>query len=108
MRTSGRLLRADCGAPMLGRSPDPLEHRGMGSEPDITDLLLAWRAGERLSRVVECGFVGGLTEEETAEALTVTPRHVRRDWVKAKGWLYQALEPRARSAICAARPQPGL
>lgn len=46
---------------------------------------------ERLSRVVECRFFGGLTEEETAEALAVTPRTVQRDWVKAKGWLYQAL-----------------
>ena len=46
---------------------------------------------ERLSRVVECRFFGGLTEEETAEALAVTPRTVRRDWVKAKGWLYRAL-----------------
>jgi len=47
---------------------------------------------ERLGRVVECRFFGGLTEEETAEALAVTPRTVRRDWVKAKGWLYQALQ----------------
>ncbi|MBW3552430.1 MAG: sigma-70 family RNA polymerase sigma factor [Gemmatimonadetes bacterium] len=46
---------------------------------------------ERLVRVVECRFFGGLTEEETAEALGVTPRTVRRDWVKAKGWLYHAL-----------------
>ena len=46
---------------------------------------------ERLARVVECRFFGGLTEEETAEALGVTARTVRRDWVKAKGWLYQAL-----------------
>jgi RNA polymerase sigma factor (TIGR02999 family) len=46
---------------------------------------------ERVGRVVECRFFGGLTEEETAEALAVTPRTVRRDWVKAKGWLYQAL-----------------
>jgi RNA polymerase sigma factor (TIGR02999 family) len=46
---------------------------------------------ERLSKVVECRFFGGLTEEETAEALSVTARTVRRDWVKAKGWLYQAL-----------------
>jgi RNA polymerase sigma factor (TIGR02999 family) len=45
----------------------------------------------RLSRVVECRFFGGLTEEETAEALGVTARTVRRDWVKAKGWLSQAL-----------------
>lgn len=46
---------------------------------------------ERLGRVVECRFFGGLTEEETAEALGVTARTVRRDWVKAKGWLYHAL-----------------
>ena len=49
---------------------------------------------ERLSRVVECRFFGGLTEEETAAALSVTSRTVRRDWVKAKGWLYQALRER--------------
>jgi len=46
---------------------------------------------KRLSRVVECRFFGGLTEEETANALSVSARTVRRDWVKAKGWLHQAL-----------------
>ena len=46
---------------------------------------------QRLSRVVECRFFGGLTEEETAEALGITTRTVRRDWVKARGLLYQAL-----------------
>lgn len=46
---------------------------------------------ERLPRVIECRFFGGLTEEETAEALGVTARTVRRDWVKAKGWLSRAL-----------------
>jgi RNA polymerase sigma factor (TIGR02999 family) len=47
---------------------------------------------ERLVRVVECRFFGGLTEEETATALGVTARTVRRDWIKAKGWLQRALE----------------
>lgn len=47
---------------------------------------------ERLVRVVECRFFGGLTEDETAIALGVTARTVRRDWVKAKGWLQLALE----------------
>jgi RNA polymerase sigma factor (TIGR02999 family) len=42
---------------------------------------------ERLSQVVECRYFGGLTEEETAEALGVTPRTVQRDWAKARGWL---------------------
>jgi RNA polymerase sigma factor (TIGR02999 family) len=46
----------------------------------------------RLVRVVECRFFGGLTEEETAQALGVTARTVRRDWVKAKAWLQRALE----------------
>jgi serine/threonine-protein kinase len=41
--------------------------------------------------VVECRFFGGLTEAETAAALGVTARTVTRDWVKARGWLYQAL-----------------
>jgi RNA polymerase sigma factor (TIGR02999 family) len=46
----------------------------------------------RLSRIVECRFFGGMSEEETASALGITARTVRRDWVKAKGWLLQDLE----------------
>jgi RNA polymerase sigma factor (TIGR02999 family) len=46
---------------------------------------------ERLARVVECRYFGGLTEDETARALGVTARTVRRDWVKAKAWLYREL-----------------
>lgn len=45
----------------------------------------------RLGQVVQCRFFGGLTEEETGEVLGVTARTVRRDWLKAKGWLYQHL-----------------
>ena len=46
---------------------------------------------ERLARGVEYRFFGGLTEEETAVALGVTARTVRRDWVTAKGWLMKVL-----------------
>ena len=48
---------------------------------------------DRLARVVECRFFGGLSEEETGVVLGVTSRTVRRDWVKAKGFLYQELGP---------------
>ena len=48
---------------------------------------------ERLAQVVECRFFGDLSEEETAAALGVTARTVRRDWVRAKDWLRRALEP---------------
>lgn len=50
------------------------------------------RIDPRVSRVVECRFFAGLTEEETAEVLGVTDRTVRRDWIKAKGWLHRTLE----------------
>jgi RNA polymerase sigma factor (TIGR02999 family) len=46
---------------------------------------------DRLARVVECRYFGGLTEEETAQALGLTARTVRRDWVKARAWLYRDL-----------------
>ncbi len=46
---------------------------------------------KRAAQVIECRFFGGLSEGETAEALGVTSRTVRRDWVKAKGWLVQTL-----------------
>ena len=41
----------------------------------------------RLRRVVECRFFAGLTEEETAEAVGVTSRTMRSDWVKARALL---------------------
>ena len=47
----------------------------------------------RAAQVVECRFFAGMNEDETAAALGVTSRTVRRDWIKAKGWLYDALQP---------------
>jgi RNA polymerase sigma factor (TIGR02999 family) len=46
---------------------------------------------KRMSEVVECRYFGGLTEDETAEALGMTTRTVQRDWAKARGWLYLEL-----------------
>lgn len=46
---------------------------------------------ERLARVVEWRFFGGMTEEEVAAALGVTVRTVRRDWQKARAFLYREL-----------------
>jgi RNA polymerase sigma-70 factor, ECF subfamily len=49
------------------------------------------RLNERLSRVVECRFFGGMTEEEVALVLGVSDRTIRRDWLKARLWLYTEL-----------------
>ena len=45
----------------------------------------------RKSRVVELRFFGGLSVEETAEVLGITPVRVKRDWKRAKAWLYGVL-----------------
>lgn len=46
----------------------------------------------RLAQVVECRYFGGMSEEETARALGVSDRTVRRDWTKARAWLYMEME----------------
>lgn len=43
------------------------------------------------SRVVELRVFGGLTVEETAEALAISPRTVKREWSMAKAWLHRQL-----------------
>lgn len=43
---------------------------------------------ERLAKVVELRFFGGLTEEQVAATLGVTSRTVQRDWAKARAWLH--------------------
>jgi RNA polymerase sigma factor (TIGR02999 family) len=47
----------------------------------------------RQAQVVELRFFGGLTEEETAQALGIGLRTAKRDWAKARSWLYGALYP---------------
>jgi RNA polymerase sigma factor (TIGR02999 family) len=49
------------------------------------------REDERLARLVECRFFGGMTDEDLAEALGVSDRTVRRDWIKARTWLHAQL-----------------
>ena len=47
---------------------------------------------ERKSRVIEMRFFGGMTVEETAEALRVSTDTVKRDWRLAKLWLLREME----------------
>jgi RNA polymerase sigma factor (TIGR02999 family) len=49
------------------------------------------RFDARQARVVECRFFGGLTEVETASALGISQRTVAREWVTARGWLFQEI-----------------
>src|SRR5437763_10686836 len=58
----------------------------------LDDALTALAAiDKRKSEVVELRFFGGLSVEETAEALKVSPDTVMRDWRRAKAWLLREL-----------------
>lgn len=46
----------------------------------------------RQSRIVECRFFGGMSIEDTAEALGVAPATVKRGWAVAQAWLYRELK----------------
>lgn len=46
---------------------------------------------QRKSRIVELRYFGGLSFEETAEVLGVSEITIKRDWLKARAWLFRAL-----------------
>jgi RNA polymerase sigma factor (TIGR02999 family) len=54
------------------------------------------RLDSRKARVVELRFFGGLSVEETAEVLKISPVTVTRDWNTARAWLYRELSPEAQ------------
>jgi RNA polymerase sigma factor (TIGR02999 family) len=62
---------------------------------DVLDLDRALTKLEALdsgqARIIELRFFGGLTIEETAHALALSPTTVKREWAIARGWLYREL-----------------
>jgi RNA polymerase sigma factor (TIGR02999 family) len=71
------------------------------SEQQSAELLAVDESLTRLSkldqrqgRVVELRFFGGLSVEEAAEVLGISPKTVKRDWSIAKAWLYADLKER--------------
>jgi len=72
-------------APEISAAPDEMVVK-------INDALLELaELSPRLAQVVECRFFAGYDDAETARALGLTDRTVRRDWVKARAWLRREL-----------------
>lgn len=74
------------------------ESRAAVSDEPTEEVLALHQALERLesindrhARIVECRFFGGMSIGETAEALSLSPATVKRDWVMARAWLNREL-----------------
>jgi RNA polymerase sigma factor (sigma-70 family) len=85
-------VRRDGGDP--NALPDPSTLSAGESEIMRVDQALRELASisERLVKVVEMRYFGGMNETEIAEALSLTERTVRRDWEKARLLLAKALK----------------
>ncbi len=84
----------------------PLEELAVVDGERAADLVALDDAMNTLARldprkvqVVEMRFFGGLSVEETAEVLNVSPATVMRDWSTAKAWLYREMTDAAADAI---------
>ena len=76
----------------LNESLDGIPQRA-GELVALDEALAALeKMDERKARVVELKFFGGLSVEETAEALRISPRSVMRDWNLARAWLMREME----------------
>ncbi len=72
---------------------------GLIMAPEQSDAVLALDEAlqrlesfdERMGRVVECRFFGGMSHEEVGEALGISARTAKRDWQMARAWLYREL-----------------
>ena len=75
---------------------DAISFSGDKSDVDLLALDEALKQlatfDEQQSRIVEMRFFGGLTIEETAEVLSISPATVKREWTMAKSWLYRKME----------------
>ena len=47
---------------------------------------------EKQAKIIELRYFGGLTIEETAEALDISPATVKREWTMARAWLFQRMK----------------
>ena len=85
-KRGGNALRVPLDDVLLGA-------RARGIEVLALDDALASlsKLDARKGRVVELRYFGGLSVEETAEALGISPETVKRDWKMAKTWLFAAL-----------------
>ena len=96
LRRGGNVVRESLDD--IGQGHEVAASTGTGAEAlaDLDEALTRLAELEpRLSEVVECRFFGGLSIDETADALGISVATVKRDWALARSWLYRELNPSA-------------
>ena len=91
-RTKKRVKRGGSGIKVsLADATIPVNERDLDvvALDEALDRLAA--IDEQQSRVVELRFFSGLTVEETAKVMQISPATVKRDWSMAKAWLHREL-----------------
>jgi RNA polymerase sigma factor (TIGR02999 family) len=76
----------------LKQADDPAEARDGALIALDESLRRLESLDERQSRIVEYRFFGGMTIQDTADALGVSPATVKRSWATAQAWLYRDLK----------------
>lgn len=84
--------QAEALAISLDEAPDVAEPRDVDLVRLDDALEELAKLDERQSRIIELRFFGGLTIEETAEVLDISPATVKVDWKMAKAWLFGELK----------------
>lgn len=92
-RKRGRIKRGG------GRARVPMSVADLAAEQNPSEILALDEALKRLekedarmSRVVMLRFFAGLSIDDTANAMGISPRTVKREWTCARAWLFQALQ----------------
>jgi RNA polymerase sigma factor (TIGR02999 family) len=101
-RAKGRIKRGGTDGAAMKRVP--MSVLDLAASPESEDILAFDEAISRLDKetplaasVVRLRFYAGLSIDETAEALAISPRSVDREWTYARAWLFQALEKEMKS-----------
>jgi RNA polymerase sigma factor (TIGR02999 family) len=102
LKRGGGQRRVTLGEEIASRDPEPEELLA------LDEALSRLEAREPpMAHVVKLRYFAGLTVEETAHALELSPRTVKRLWVGARAWLYDAMSRRAGERARDGAPGPG-
>lgn len=91
-KRGGDVMHVSLDAAHVAAQPAPISEEAAELLSSMDSALQRLsRIDERQRHIVECRFFAGMTVEETAAALDISPATVKRDWTVARAWLYREM-----------------